>query len=212
MMTTKIRCAVFSSLLVMLAVVGCDRSGSKTTTPPPKSPAPEATKPAELPPGHPPIDMTGQKLPPGAMAEAANPKWEVPKDWQEGKASPVRRGSFAVKGADDQTADIAITVFPGDVGGMLMNVNRWRSQIGLGPVLPDKLESMMTDLDVNGIKVTVVDFAGEMAPPGKNHPQRMIVATIPHNNNSWFIKMTGDAPLVEAQKEAFLQFVKSVKF
>jgi hypothetical protein len=38
------------------------------------------------------------------------------------------------------------------------------------------------------------------------------VATIPHAGNSWFFKMTGDAPLVEAQKEAFLEFVKSVKF
>jgi hypothetical protein len=44
------------------------------------------------------------------------------------------------------------------------------------------------------------------------HPSRMIVVTIPNAGNSWFFKMTGDAPLVGAQKDSFLQFVKSVKF
>ena len=34
----------------------------------------------------------------------------------------------------------------------------------------------------------------------------------PHEGNSWFFKITGDAPLVEAPKDAFMQFVKSVKF
>jgi hypothetical protein len=40
----------------------------------------------------------------------------------------------------------------------------------------------------------------------------MLVATIPHKGVSWFFKITGDASLVEAQKETFLAFVQSVKF
>lgn len=124
----------------------------------------------------------------------------------------MRRASFVAKGADGQTADIAVTVFPGDVGGLVANINRWRGQLGLGPIAPDEISSITSNLDVNGTKATAVDFEGGTSPAGATHPQRLIVVTIPHAGNSWFFKMTGDAPLVEAQKEAFLQFVNSVKF
>ena len=41
----------------------------------------------------------------------------------------MRRGSYAV-GADEKTAaDLAITAFPGDVGGDLANVNRWLNKL-----------------------------------------------------------------------------------
>jgi hypothetical protein len=98
------------------------------------------------------------------------------------------------------------------VGGLVANINRWRGQIGLGPLAPDEIAGITSDLDVNGTKATVVDFKGDTAPPGKTQPPRMIVVTVPNAGNSWFFKMTGDAPLVDAQKESFLQFVKSVRF
>ncbi|HUK82559.1 MAG TPA: hypothetical protein VLZ12_08020 [Verrucomicrobiae bacterium] len=156
--------------------------------------------------------MSAQVLPPGAAAEAANPQWTVPKDWQEGKASSMRRASFTAKGADGQSADIAVTVFPGDVGGLVANINRWRGQLGLGPMAPDEISSITSNLDINGTQATVVDFQGLASPAGAAHPQRMIVVIIPHAGNSWFFKMTGDAPLVGTQRETLLQFVNSVKF
>jgi hypothetical protein len=146
------------------------------------------------------------------MAVAANPQWTVPKDWQAGKASPVRRGSWAVNGPDGQQVEIAVTVFPGEVGGQLANVNRWRAQIGLEPITADKVDSMTTKLEWNGLTATVVDFNNPTPAPGAALPSRMIVATIPQGGNSWFFKMSGAAPLVEAQKPVFLDFVKSVKF
>lgn len=156
--------------------------------------------------------MSAQALPPGAAADASNPQWTVPTDWQEGKASAMRRATFLAKAADGQTAEIVVSVFPGDVGGLLANINRWRGQIGLGPVAPDEISGITSDLVINGAKATVVDFKADTASPGKTQPLRMVVVTIPHAGNSWFFKMTGDAPLVEAQKGIFLQFVKSVKF
>ncbi len=148
--------------------------------------------------------MMAQTLPPGAAAQAGNPQWTVPTNWQAGPASSIRRGSFTVKNAAGQTADIAVTAFPGDVGGLLANVNRWRAQIGLEPVTQEQADGLATKLDVNGSAATVVDLVGAK--------QRMIVATVPHEGNSWFFKMTGDPAVVEAQKAAFLDFVKSVKF
>ncbi len=156
--------------------------------------------------------MSGQSLPPGAGTDAPNPQWNVPSEWQEGKPGPMRRAQFTVKAADDQSAEIVVSAFPGDVGGLLPNINRWRGQIGLGPVGPGDVAVLTSNLDVNGTKATLVDFKTDVAPSGKAQPQRMMVVTIPHAGDSWFFKLTGNAPLVEGQRETFLQFVKSVKF
>jgi hypothetical protein len=191
---------------------GSKTTGSTTATLPPGHPDLGGMSTQGLPAGHPDISMSAQSLPSGAMADAANPQWIVPRDWEEGKAAPMRRATFLVKSADGQSAEVAVSAFPGDVGGLLANVNRWRGQIGLGPVAPDEVASITSDVEVNGAKATVVDFQTDGTPAGKSHPQRMIVVTLPHAGNSWFFKMTGDAPLVGLQKEALLQFVKSVKF
>ena len=207
------------SLVVAVALVGagCNNSNETSQTPPPApAPAPASAPAAQtpaLPPGHPDISsMSAQSLPPGSASDAPNPKWSVPADWQEGSASSMRRATFVVKGADGQGAEIAVSVFPGDVGGLMANINRWRGQMGMGPLAPDEISGITSNVDVDGEKSTVVDFKTDSAPPGKTQPQRMIVVTVPHAGNSWFFKMTGDAPLAGAQKEAFLQFVESSKF
>jgi hypothetical protein len=227
----KARLMYCSLVAAALVVVGCNQSES-TSQPAPVAPsAPSSenvakTQPAALPPGHP--DMSGMStqglppghpgmgvmgaLPPGVAANGPNPEWTVPKDWAVGSGSAMRRATFVVKGSDGQSAEVVVSSFPGDVGGLVANINRWRGQIGLGPIAPDEVSGMTSDLMVNGVKATVVDFKADSAPADKAPPARMIVVTIPHEGNSWFFKITGAAPLVEAQKATFLQFVQSVKF
>jgi hypothetical protein len=156
--------------------------------------------------------MNAQSLPAGSASDAPNPQWTAPPDWQQGSASSMRRATYVVKGADGQTAEVVVSVFPGDVGGLMANVNRWRGQIGMGPAAPDEISNFTSDLEVDGTKSTVVDLKADAVPAGKTQPPRMIVVTVPHAGSSWFFKITGDAQFVAAQKDAFLQFVKSVKF
>jgi hypothetical protein len=186
----------------------------------------EASQPSALPPVHPDINASTQAFPPvhpdismstqalsaSAAADAPNPQWTVPAGWQEGQSSAMRRATFALKGDDGQAAEVAVSSLPGDAGGLLANVNRWRSQFGLGPLTPDQVAAVTADVDIDGMKVTLVDFQTDTTPAGKTHPQGMIVAILAHEGNSWFFKMTGDAPLVGSQKEELLQFVKSMKF
>ncbi len=213
-MTPRFLAPLFAAAIVIAG--GCNKPESSAPVssppPPPAMTAPQTSQPAALPPGHPNIDMNAPTLPQSTMAQAENPQWTVPEGWEQGPASSIRRGSWTVKGAEGQTADIAITAFPGDVGGLLANVNRWRAQINLPPVMPDQVASLASNIEVNGTNATVVDFVADKPPAGKTQPQRMVVVTVPHAGNSWFFKMTGDAPLVESQKEKLLQFVKSVKF
>jgi hypothetical protein len=208
---------LFFFVAAAVVVAGCSKSGSAPTSAsnenqPTMTVTQQSSPPPALPPGHPTIDMSAQTLPSGATAQEENPQWTVPSGWEPGPSSSVRRGSWTVKGPDGQSADVAVTAFPGDVGGLLANLNRWRAQIGVPPVTADQVASITSNIDVSGTSATVVDFTADKPAQGKTQPQRMVVVTLSHAGNSWFFKMTGDAPLIETQKDTLLQFVKSVKF
>ncbi len=148
--------------------------------------------------------MQGQTLPSAAMTSAANPQWVPPAHWELQPPAPMRRATFRVAGADGQTAEVVVSAFPGEVGGLLANLNRWRSQIGLGPVGEEELSRLTGSLNLNGTTGTVVDFAGEQ--------QRMVVVILPHAGDSWFFKLTGPGPVVATEKVKLIEFVKSLRF
>ena len=109
-------------------------------------------------------------------------------------------------GTEEKGAEIAVTVFPGDVGGPLANLNRWRGQLGLEPYKELPNLGTQTKLMVDGIESRIDNIVNP------SDARRMIVVTVPKSGHSWFFKMTGDATVVAAQREAFVKFVQSVKF
>ena len=67
------------------------------------------------------------------QSEQSQGKWFIPEGWEPGKKSSMRIGSFSVQDDNDSALDISVTAFPGDLGGLLPNVERWLGQIGLNP-------------------------------------------------------------------------------
>ncbi len=126
--------------------------------------------------------------------------WTAPPEWKPKPGSAMRKGSYAIAGPEG-TADLGITAFPGDVGGNLANVNRWRGQLGLPPV--DSLDGAVEPLNVNGLAMLVFD--------GANDGNRMIGAIVPRPDETWFFKLTGPDALVARTKPAFIEFLKTVK-
>ena len=114
----------------------------------------------------------------------------------------------ATEGA--QKADITVSSFPGDVGGLLANVNRWRRQISLPPLDEAGLNTAVTILTTAAGPASQVDITGTDAKTGQ--PARLVGVVLPLNGQSWFYKLLGDATVVEHQKADFLQFVQSVKY
>lgn len=118
--------------------------------------------------------------------------------------------SFSISGEKGDQATISISAFPGTVGGALANVNRWRRQLGLEPVEESGLPAMTTSIDVMGGKAMLVDMTGRDAKTGRE--ARMLAAAVPREGKTWFYKLLGDGPVVEAQKEAFVKFVQTVRY
>ena len=163
-----------------------------------------------LPPGHPSIDGSTPSTPAAAdaamVAAQVQPAgdqalvWTAPAQWTPKKATSMRKGSYSVSGPEG-AADVSITAFPGDVGGELANVNRWRGQLQLPPV-PD-LTGALQPLEANGFRILVFD--------GANGGTRMLGAIVPRAGETWFFKLTGPDALVAREKPAFLDFLKTVK-
>jgi hypothetical protein len=148
-----------------------------------------------------PISTNTKKLPPGADA----PKWKVPANWQEKAPGPMITALYAVTG-ENGAADVSISKFPGDVGGMLANVNRWRGQLGLPAVSEQELGNAAQMVEIGGKKDAYeVDIKGVNARSGK--PARLVAIAVPRENETWFYKLLGDEAVVEKEKSTFQQFV-----
>jgi hypothetical protein len=107
-------------------------------------------------------------------------------------------------------AEITVSSFPGDVGGLLANVNRWRRQISLPPLDDAGLAQAVTALTTPAGPASLVDITGTDAKTSQ--PARLVGVVIPLNGQSWFYKLLGDATVVEHQKAGFIQFVQSAKY
>jgi len=173
----------------------------------PKEKEPEAPPAAAQPPG------PGAATPGSAMADTAVPTaegpslaWKAPPQWAARPPSAMRKGSYGVPG-EGGGCDLSITAFPGDVGGELMNVNRWRGQVGLAPIRQDELEASVKRLEANGLKFTVVELDPGDGPGARS----MLGAIVPFGGSTWFFKLTGPAPAVRAAKPAFIGFLRTVR-
>ena len=154
--------------------------------------------------GAPMTDMASTAVP---TANGADMTWTAPAAWKPKPLGAMRKGSFSVPGADGTEADLSITAFPGDVGGELANVNRWRGQIQLPPLSEADLAAATTLREIHGLPFVLVDFVS----PSAVKPARIVGAILPFNRATWFFKLTGPAATVEAAKPAFLEFLQTVR-
>jgi hypothetical protein len=175
-----------------LATITPGASPAATVATPAGAPAPTASVPP----------------PPDALAASAaipNLRWEAPAHWQAKPATALRKGTYTLPDASGASAELAITAFPGAVGGELANLNRWRAQLQLPPIGEAALGGAVTRLTVHGLPVAVVEFAG-----GPGGSQRLLGAIVPHDGATWFFKLTGPDALVAAEKPAFLAFLQTL--
>lgn len=200
-----------------LPAAGSGMSGQLPDGHPPigQSTNPGPVDTTQLPEGHPPIGQAAGAGGMGAMpggealptAEGSALVWTAPADWQAKPAGMIRKGSYNVPGENGAVADLSITAFPGDTGGLFANVNRWRGQIGLPPIAESALDANIERLDANGFNLVIVDATGT----NNGQPTRLLGAIVPFQGQTWFFKLVGPAPVVAKQQAAFRTFLTTVK-
>jgi hypothetical protein len=137
--------------------------------------------------------------------------WQtIPEGWKTAPPGQMVHTKWIVAGAGGATAEVAVSVFPGDVGGLVPNLNRWRAKVGQGPAPEAELLSHADNTEVLGGKATLVDFAG--TDPETSSPLRLLGAVVKRDGWSWFYKFTGTPAVVEAHREAFVKFVQNAQY
>ena len=127
-------------------------------------------------------------------------KWKVPEGWQTLPAGQMQVAKFAVPAHDGAKAEVFVSVFPSESGGALANVNRWRKQLGLDAVDDEGLKALVSPIDA---------APGAILVDLKNDPRALLGAIVPRDGRWWFYKLMGDAPAVNAEREAFVRFVQT---
>jgi hypothetical protein len=168
---------------------------------------------AELPSGHPAVgDMGAPTAAVGPVSHDGQPNWQVPAGWQEVSGGQFLVAKFNIAGDGGAAAAVNVSSSPGDGGGQLANLNRWRGQLGLEPetkeIPPPRIGPPGADIPAAGI--LTVDYTGTDSKTGK--PARLVGSIVQQNGQTWFYKLMGDAKVVESQKAAFTQFVQGVKY
>lgn len=198
------RLAAATAASLLLLATGCDEPkvvaytvpkepGRDTVTLPAGHPAPAADAPMRASP-----DMAE------TSAGFATPTWTVPAGWRPQPASPMRKGDWKL-GPADAEAQLTVTVFPGDVGGLAANANRWAQQLGLPPLSPEELKTKVSPAPVAGspeATLTRIENAGRAT----------LALSAPHAGATWFFKLSGPAATVAAVEPEFRAFLAGVAF
>lgn len=137
----------------------------------------------------------------------------APDQWVRKKlSSPFLLAEFALPKAEGDTDDGRLTV--STAGGTVeSNLARWKGQFGGTP------ESESQEIiEVDGVKITFVDYAGTfagqggpMVPAPPKAGYRMLGAIIPLDDQLYFIKGYGPHQTVAAHAERIRAFIESLQ-
>jgi hypothetical protein len=211
-------------LAITLFAVGCrdDKIVSyrvpKETPPPVAAAAPTQADPhagLNIPPVNAPAVAT---TPADMMASTPVPTatggdltWTAPATWQSRPPSAMRKATLIIPGASaGEQAELAVTAFPGNVGGNLANLNRWRQQLQLAPISAGELNSALVHVHAGDLHIDIAELLGPEPADGQPR-QRVLGAIVPFNGATWFFKLTGPDALVAREKAAFMAFVQTIR-
>jgi len=150
-----------------------------------------------------------------AAAESASPTprltYTTPEGWSEGETSPMRdiNLSFGEQGE----GECYVARLPGTGGGLVANVNRWRSQMGADP-LSDEEVAALPRRSLFGQQAVYIEIDGDYTPgmgtQDTFEDYRLLGLILASDAGAVFVKMTGPRELVAANEEAFDTFTSSI--
>jgi len=183
------------ALVILLSASGCGEKITVYQVPKEREPmAQSATRPDD------------RQMPPLPTLE-----WDsLPEGWREESGGAMRAATFSIADASgNPAAEMAVLPFPGAAGLQdLQLVNMWREQVGLKPATEAELKQLTQPIEAAGHPGKLFDISGGPDAQGN----RIMVAVVPEGRFMWFFKLTGRSAVIDAQKDAFVDFLKTVRF
>lgn len=151
----------------------------------------------------------GVPVAPERDAETTSVEWKVPQGWRMGAERSTRTVTLH-HGVDDEV-ECYVTTLPGEAGGELANVNRWRGQLGARPWSAAELAAAPR-VKVFGRPVAFAEVEGVLKRDPKPAQQDALLfgAALCLPKGSVFVKLTGPKARVELLRDDFAAFCASL--
>lgn len=205
---------ILTMFSALAAVVACGRAPEPDSRPSPASP-PSATAPSGA--------MTAAASPSGpppasnAPEEARRLEWTEPSAWvRQPQSSPMRVATYRVPhaAADKEDAELAIFHFGGGQGGAVeANLERWEKQFS--DTKPGDVKR--SERTVNGLRAHLLEVESgtytAMMPGQASGPKPgfgMVAAVVETPLGSYFVKLTGPAKTVKANRQSYLSLLETL--
>lgn len=154
---------------------------------------------------------------PAAAPETPGLAWDAPEGWRDAGSQGLRLANFRV--GPNGEGECYLTVLGGTGGGVELNVNRWRSQMGLAEASAEEIASL-SKAPMLGGEAVLVDVAGNFGgmqdevhttAASAQADYALLGAILVRESESVFLKMTGPADVVRGERGNFLKFTGSVR-
>ncbi len=145
----------------------------------------------------------------GEMPQAEAPfRFTLPEGWKDEGPAGMRKVNLST-GADTQCYLITL---PGEGGGLVENLNRWRNEVGLAPIRAEEAAALPR-IELLGEACPLLDVSGDyQGMGGSAGSDRTLLGTVLiRPTESLFIKMVGPSEEVLAHRDAFVAFVESLE-
>ena len=159
--------------------------------------------------------------PAGSEGFASTPgsslSWQTPPGWRDMGATGLRLANFRIGPAGE--AECYVTILGGPAGGVALNVNRWRSQMGLDEADPVSI-AQLPKIPLLGAEAVFVDlkrsFGGMRddvhAPVSeKRDGYALLGAILQREDDAVFLKMTGPEQILQQERGNFIAFSASLR-
>lgn len=161
----------------------------------------ELAAPPMMTPENPEIPPPPQQNPANALG------WTLPQGWTEQKAGGMRYATLTPP-QDLGKVELSVVTLPGQAGGELANVNRWRGQLGLEPLDEAGLAATKKVQPTPAGQLAVFDFAST----GEKKTRMVAGILLSPSGDAWFLKLNGDEAAVAAQLPTFQTFLTTLHF
>lgn len=183
-----------SGVVCGIVLTGCDKDDIHAQRVPLPAGSPSVAAPA-------PQNPHANGVPTTPSPQGGKVTWSAPQGWEEQPTTQqMRLATYKAMGVE-----ITVAAFPGDVGGMLANINRWRGQIGAAPVTDAELPTLVSEVQKTPSSVSITSMAGA----GEKHLLGAIIT--PGDGQTWFVKAVASAGELEKLRPSFEEFAKSFR-
>lgn len=131
--------------------------------------------------------------------------WTMPAGWSEMAPDKMSVARFSAPGG----VNVMITPLPLMSGNEDSLVNMWRQMLGQPLLGEEEAAKALGDTLIGGSQGKIFEVTGTSQDSGV---MKVVTAFLHRDTRSWFFKLQGAPAAVDAQREAFVEFLKTVQF